>query len=56
MQDNLLHIFNKLKEILKKYEGTLKPKVDSEDKYDLWSFKEFEIASRKKLNYILHDW
>jgi hypothetical protein len=35
---------------LKEYEGRggLKPKFDLEGKYDLWSFKDVEIAGRKR--------
>ena len=48
MQDKLVPIFNKLKGMLKKYEGKLKPKFDLDSKYDLWSFKDLEIAGRKR--------
>jgi len=41
-------IFNRLKKLLKKYEGDLKLKVDSVSEYDLWSFKEMVIAGRKR--------
>jgi hypothetical protein len=44
----LVEIFNQLKTILKKYEGVLKPKFDLDSKYDLWSFKDVEIAGRKR--------
>jgi hypothetical protein len=44
----LIDIFNRLKTILKKYEGVLKPKFDLDSKYDLWSFKDIEIAGRKR--------
>jgi hypothetical protein len=47
-QVNLGTIFDTLRELLKKYEGTLQPKDDSESKYDLWSFKEIDISGRKK--------
>ena len=47
-QADLIKIFNKLKTILKKYEGELKPKFDLDSKYDLWSFKEVEILGRKR--------
>ena len=33
---------------MKKYEGVLKPKFDLDSKYDLWSFKDIEIAGRKR--------
>jgi hypothetical protein len=44
MQDELVKIFKKLK----KYEGTFKSKFILDSKYDLWSFKEIEIAGRKR--------
>jgi hypothetical protein len=47
-QDELVQLFNELKKMLKKYEGVLKPKFDLEGKYDLWSFKDLEIAGRKR--------
>jgi hypothetical protein len=48
MQEKLVPIFDKLKKILKKYENPLKPKFDLDSKYDLWSFKDLEIAGRKR--------
>jgi hypothetical protein len=52
-QDELVQLFKKLKKLLKKYEGELKPKFDLDSKYDLWSFKDLEIAgrSRKEVNF-----
>jgi hypothetical protein len=47
-QKELVDIFNRLKKILKKYETPLKPKFDLDSKYDLWSFKDLEIAGRKR--------
>lgn len=47
-QGELVEIFNGLKKILKKYEGPFKPKLDRDSKYDLWSFKDVEIAGRKR--------
>jgi hypothetical protein len=47
-QKELLEIFERLKAILKKYENPLKPKFDLDSKYDLWSFKEIDIAGRKR--------
>ena len=47
-QEELVKIFKKLKKILKKYEKPLKPKFDLDSKYDLWSFKDLEIAGRKR--------
>jgi hypothetical protein len=47
-QEKLVPIFMKLKKILKKFENHLKPKFDLDSKYDLWSFKDVEIAGRKR--------
>jgi len=47
-QNELVKIFNKLKKLLKKYEKPLLSKIDLDSKYDLWSFKELTIASRKR--------
>ena len=41
-------LFNQLRDILKTYEGLLKPKKDELGNYDLWSFKDLEIAGRKR--------
>ena len=46
--NELLPLYKKLKKLLKKYENPLKPKFDLDSKYDLWSFKEVEIAGRKR--------
>ncbi|MGV7222677.1 MAG: DUF1801 domain-containing protein [Nitrospinales bacterium] len=48
MQEKLVPIFNRLKILLKKHEGTLVPKFDLDSKYDLWSLKEVEVFGRKK--------
>jgi hypothetical protein len=47
-QEKLVAIFARLKKILKRYEDPLKPKFDLDGKYDLWSFKDVEIAGRKR--------
>jgi hypothetical protein len=47
-QEELVKIFGRLKTLLKKYEGDLAPKFDLDSKYDLWSFKDVEIAGRKR--------
>ena len=44
----LVEIFKKLKRLLKKYENPLKPKIDLDSRYDLWSIKDIEITGRKK--------
>jgi len=48
LQEELLHIYSKLKKILKEFEGSFKPKFDLDSKYDLWSFKDVVIADRKR--------
>ena len=48
MQEQLVPIFQKLKTILKEFEDPLTPKFDLDSKYDLWSFKDLEIAGRKR--------
>ena len=49
-QVELLSVFNELRGMLKVYEGKgrLRPKFDMEGKYDLWSFKEEELAGRRR--------
>jgi hypothetical protein len=47
-QERLVAVFGRLKEILKRYEDPLRPKLDLDSRYDLWSFKEVEIAGRKR--------
>jgi hypothetical protein len=44
----LIKIFKRLKKMLKEYEDGLKPRFDLDSKYDLWSFKDVEIAGRKR--------
>ncbi|MFW9907892.1 MAG: DUF1801 domain-containing protein [Candidatus Odinarchaeota archaeon] len=48
MQEHLTDIFQRLKAILKAYEGPFTPKFDLDSKYDLWSIKNIEIAGRKR--------
>ena len=48
LNDDLLKIFHKLKELMKKYEGPLTAKIDMEGRYDLWSIKDVVIDNRKK--------
>lgn len=48
MQEKLVDIFQRLKAILKEYEGPFTPKFDLDSKYDLWSIKDVEIAGRKR--------
>ncbi len=47
-QQELVLIFQKIKKLMKKYEGKLQPKFDLDSKYDLWSFKDIEIDGRKR--------
>jgi len=44
----LVSIFKRLKKILKQYEKPLKPKIDLDSRYDLWSFKDLTIAGRQR--------
>lgn len=44
----LVEIYNELKSMMKKYEPPFQPKFDLDSKYDLWSFKDLEIAGRKR--------
>jgi hypothetical protein len=48
MQAKLLDIFRRVRALMKRYEDPLRPKFDLEGRYDLWSFKEVEIAGRKR--------
>jgi len=48
MQEKLVDIFQRLKAILREYEGPFTPKFDLDSKYDLWSIKDVEIAGRKR--------
>jgi len=48
LEKDLIKIYKQLKKILKKYENPLKPKMDMDSKYDLWSFKDIEIDGRKR--------
>jgi len=48
MNEHLIEIYKELKKLMKKYEDPLKPKFDLDSKYELWSFKEVEIAGRKR--------
>ena len=47
-QKELVEIFNRLKKILQKFEDPLTSKINLDSKYDLWSFKDIEIAGRKR--------
>jgi hypothetical protein len=47
-QEELVGIYNTLKPILKKYENPLKPKMDLDSRYDLWSVKDIVIEGRKR--------
>jgi hypothetical protein len=48
MNDDLLEIFHRLKELMMKYESPLTAKIDNEGRYDLWSIKDVVIDNRKK--------
>jgi hypothetical protein len=47
-QGELVEVFRELRGMLKEYEGKLRPKFDLEGRYDLWSFKDVEIAGRRR--------
>jgi hypothetical protein len=40
MNEELIDIYNRVKQILKEYEGPLTARWDLDSKYDLWSEKE----------------
>lgn len=44
----LVEIFIELKKMMKKYEPPFESQFDLDSKYDLWSFKDLEIAGRKR--------
>lgn len=44
----LSDIFNSLRELLRRYEGRLTPKLNLTNKYDLWSIKQITIAGRER--------
>lgn len=48
MNNELIDVYKRLKEILKQYENPLTPKVDFDSKYDLWSVKDIIIEGRKR--------
>jgi hypothetical protein len=48
MNDDLLEIYHRLKELMMKYESPLTAKIDNEGRYDLWSIKDVVIDNRKK--------
>jgi hypothetical protein len=52
-QEELVKIFKTLKKLLKKYENPLKPKIDLDSRYDLWSVKDLVISNRprKEVNF-----
>ena len=54
MQDELVEIFSKIKKLMKKYENPLESKIDLDSKYDLWSFKDLEIAGTKRKEVYLY--
>jgi len=48
MLGQLTEIFQRLKVLLKEYEGSLTPRFDLDSKYELWSIKHLEIERRKR--------
>lgn len=48
MNENLIEIYVRLKNILKQYEEPLIARFDLDSRYDLWSVKDVVIDGRKK--------
>jgi hypothetical protein len=48
LSNELIEVYKRLKEILKRYENPLKSKFDFDSRYDLWSVKELVIDGRKR--------
>jgi hypothetical protein len=47
-QAELVRMYNRLRTILKRYEGPFRHKFDLDSRYDLWSFKDVVVAGRPK--------
>ncbi len=47
-EEQLAEIFSDLKVMMEKYQPPFEPKFDEDGKFDLWSFKDIEIAGRKR--------
>lgn len=48
MEKDLTIIFDRLKRMMKEYEGPFKPRFGLDSKYDLWSIKDLVIDGRKR--------
>ena len=48
MENELVTIFERLKNKLKKYEHALTAKIDLDGRYDLWSIKDVVVGGKKK--------
>lgn len=48
MNEHLIEIYKRLKDILKKYEGPLTAKIELDSRYDLYSIKDLVIDGRKR--------
>jgi hypothetical protein len=48
MNNELIDIFKRLKDILKKYENPLTARIDLDSRYDLWSIKDVIIQGKKR--------
>jgi hypothetical protein len=48
MKGDLSQLFERLKGMLKEYEGPFESKHNDEKRFDLWSFKPVEILGRKR--------
>jgi hypothetical protein len=47
-KNDLLPVFNKIKDLLKKYEPPFIARADYESRYDLWSEKDMIIEGKKR--------
>ena len=41
-------IFKEIRALISKYENPLRPKNDTNERYDLWSYKDLVISNRKR--------
>jgi hypothetical protein len=48
VNNDLIEIFNIIKNLMKKYENPLVPKMDMDSRYELWSVKNVVVEGRKR--------
>jgi hypothetical protein len=48
VNNDLIEIFNIIKNLMKKYENPLVPKIDMDSRYELWSVKNVVVEGRKR--------